>query len=146
MAEPSKALSTVPWPSSVVRVRCSQMLPEQCGPLPPVDLTVHICLFLCIACTSPFCGCCCSVAKPCLTLCDPMDRGMPYYSVLHYPLEFAQIHVRLTLCPYLLILPSVFPSIRVFSNELALCIRWLKYWSTSFSNSPSSELSSVDFL
>ena len=43
------------------------------------------------------------------------------------PLEFAQIHVHLTLCHRLLLLPSVFPSIRVFSNESALRIRWLKY-------------------
>ena len=46
---------------------------------------------------------------------------------------------RLILCHPLLLLPSVFPSIRVFSNELALCIRWPKYWSFSFSSSPSSE-------
>ena len=43
----------------------------------------------------------------------------------------------------LLLLPSVFPSIRVFSNELALCIRWPKYWSFSFSISPSNEYSGV---
>ena len=41
-------------------------------------------------------------------------------------------------CP-LLLLPSIFPSIRVFSNELALCIRWPKYWSFSFNISPSNE-------
>ena len=45
----------------------------------------------------------------------------------------------LILCYPLLLLPSIFPSIRVFSNESALCIRWLKYWSFSFSISPSSE-------
>ena len=45
----------------------------------------------------------------------------------------------LTLCRPLLFLPSIFPSIRVFSNESALCIRWLKYWSFSFSISPSNE-------
>ena len=45
----------------------------------------------------------------------------------------------LMLCHPLLLLPSVFPSIRVFSNELALCIRWLKYWSFSFSIRPSNE-------
>ena len=45
----------------------------------------------------------------------------------------------LILCCPLLLLPSVFPSIRVFSNELVLCIRWPKYWSFSFSLSPSSE-------
>ena len=47
----------------------------------------------------------------------------------------------LILCPQLLLLPSIFPSIRVFSNELSLCIRWLKYW--SFSNSSSNEYSGL---
>ena len=47
----------------------------------------------------------------------------------------------LILCRPLLLLPSVFPSIRVFSNESALCIRWPKYWSLSFSFSPSNEYS-----
>ena len=45
----------------------------------------------------------------------------------------------LILCHVLLLLPSVFPSIRVFSNESALCIRWPKYWSFSFNISPSNE-------
>jgi len=45
----------------------------------------------------------------------------------------------LILCHFLLLLPSIFPSIRVFSNESALCIRWLKYWSFSFNISPSNE-------
>ena len=45
----------------------------------------------------------------------------------------------LILCHTLLLLPSIFPSIRVFSNESALCISWPKYWSCSFSNSPSNE-------
>ena len=49
----------------------------------------------------------------------------------------------LILCCPLLLLPSIFPSIRVFSNELALCIRWPKYWSFSFSISPSSEYSGL---
>ena len=48
---------------------------------------------------------------------------------------------RLVLCYPLLFLPSIFPSIRVFSIELALCIRWLKYWSFSCSINPSSEYS-----
>ena len=47
----------------------------------------------------------------------------------------------LTLCHPLLLLPSIFPSIRSFSNESALCIRWPKYWSFSFSISPSNEYS-----
>ena len=49
----------------------------------------------------------------------------------------------LIICHPLLLLPSVFPSIRVFSNELALCIRWPKYWSFSFSINPSNEYSGL---
>ena len=49
----------------------------------------------------------------------------------------------LILCHHLLLLPSVFPSIRVFSNELALCIRWPKYWGFSFSISPSNKYSEL---
>ena len=49
----------------------------------------------------------------------------------------------LILCHPLLLPPSIFPSIRVFSNELVLCIRWLKYWSFSFSISPSNEYSGL---
>ena len=49
-------------------------------------------------------------------------------------------------CSRLLLLPSIFPRIRVFSNESALHIRWPKYWSFSFSISPSNEYSGVDFL
>ena len=49
----------------------------------------------------------------------------------------------LILCHPLLLLPSIFPSIRVFSNELVLCIRWPKYWSFSFSISPSNEYSGL---
>ena len=49
----------------------------------------------------------------------------------------------LILCPPLLLLPSIFPSIRLFSNESALCIRWPKYWSFSFSLSPSNEYSGL---
>ena len=47
------------------------------------------------------------------------------------------------LCHPLLLLPSIFPSVRVFSNELALCIRWPKYWSFSFSVSPSNKYSGL---
>ena len=49
----------------------------------------------------------------------------------------------LILCRPLLLLPSIFPSIRVFFNELALCVRWPKYWSFSFSISPSNEYSGL---
>ena len=76
-----------------------------------------------------------------------MDYCMPGSSVLHCLLEFAQIHVHgvdhLILYRPLLLLPSVFPSIRVFSDELALCIRQPEYWSFSFSISPSSEYLNV---
>ena len=49
----------------------------------------------------------------------------------------------LILCHHLLLLPSIFPSIRIFSTESALCIRWPKYWSLSFSISPSNEYSGL---
>ena len=52
----------------------------------------------------------------------------------------------LILCCPLVLLPSIFPSIRVFSNESVLCIRWPKYWSFSFSISPSNEYSGLIFL
>ena len=84
--------------------------------------------------------CCCLVTKSCLTLCDPMDCSTPSSAVLHYLLEFAQIHVHwvmlsncFILCLPLLLLPSIFSSIRDFSNELVLCIRWPEYWRFSFS-------------
>ena len=84
---------------------------------------------------------CRSVAKSCLTLCNPVDCSMPGFPVPHHFLEFAQVHVHwisdaiqpsYPLLPSLL-LPSVFPSIRIFSSELALHIRWQKYWSFSIS-------------
>ena len=93
---------------------------------------------------------CCSVTQSCLTLhMDSMDSSTPGFPVLHHLPELAQIHVHWVgdaiqlSCPLssLLLLPSVFPSIRVFSNESALRIRWPKYWSFNFSISPSSEYS-----
>ena len=87
----------------------------------------------------------------CPTLCDPMDCSMLGFPVLQYLLEFAQIYFHwigdaiqhLTLCHPLLLLPSIFPGIWVFSNELALRIKWSKYWSFNFSISPSSEYSGL---
>ena len=52
----------------------------------------------------------------------------------------------LMLCHPLLLLPSMFPNIGVFSNESALCIRWPKYWSFSFNTSPSNEYSGLIFF
>ena len=58
-------------------------------------------------------------------------------------IESVMLSNHLILCYPLLLLPSLFPSIRVFSSELALCIRWPKYWSFSFSISPSNEYSGL---
>ena len=96
------------------------------------------------------CGCC-SVAQTCPTLCDLMDFCMPGFPVLHHILELAQTHVHwvsdasnhLVLCCPLLLLPSIFPIVRVFSNELTLHLRWPKYWSFNFSISPSNEYSGL---
>ena len=76
---------------------------------------------------------------------------MPGFPVLYCLPMFAQTHViesvmpsnYLSLCRPLLLSPSIFPSIRVFSSESALCIRWPKYWSFSFSISPSNEYSGL---
>ena len=59
------------------------------------------------------------------------------------PIELVMPSNHLILCLPLLLLPSIFPSIRVFSNEPVLCIRWPKYWSFSFSISPSNEYSGL---
>ena len=83
----------------------------------------------------------CSVTQSCLTLCDPIDCSTPGLPVIYHLPEPAQAHVQsqwchpnhLVLCHPLLLMPSTFPSIRVFSNESALCIRWPKYWSFTFS-------------
>ena len=94
-----------------------------------------------------------SVAQLCLTLCNPMNRSMPGLPVHHQLLEFTQTHVHLVgdaIQPsYLLSSPSppapIPPSIRVFSNESTLRMRWPKYWSFSFSISPSNEHSGLIF-
>ena len=90
---------------------------------------------------------CCSVPRSCLTL---RPHGLQH---TRCPLAFAVSRSllrllsteavmpsnHLILCHPLLLRPSIFPSIRVFSNESALCIRWQKYWSFSFNISPSNE-------
>ena len=98
-----------------------------------------------------WCLCCCSAAQSCPTLCDPMDCSTPGFPLLDHLPEFAQLlsiksvmpsnHV--ILCHPLLLLPSIFPSIRVFSNESVLQIRWPKHWSFSLSISPSNEYSGL---
>ena len=88
-----------------------------------------------------------SSVQLCLTLCDPMNCSTPDLPVHHQlwsppkpmSIESVMPSNHLILCRPPLLLPSIFPSIRVFSNESALHIRWLKYWSFSFNISPSNE-------
>ena len=92
--------------------------------------------------------CCCSVTKVCPILCNPLECSTPSFPVLHYLPEFAQtlsiespMPANHLICCSFLLLPSIFPSIRVFSNEVALPIRGPKYW--RFSISPSNEYSGL---
>ena len=98
--------------------------------------------------------CSCSVAQSCPTPSNPMYCSTPGFFVLHHLLEFAQTHVHWVsdaiqpshlLLP-LILWPSIFLSIRIFSNELNLHIRWPKYCSFSFNISPSSEYSGLIFF
>ena len=92
----------------------------------------------------------CSVAQSCLTLCNPIDCSMPGFPVHHQlpgsllklmSIKLVMPSNHLILCCPLLLPPSIFPSIRVFSHKSVLCIRWPKYW--SFSISPSNEYSGL---
>ena len=95
--------------------------------------------------------CCCSVARLYLTHCDPMDcstqalrSSTTSQSLLKFiSIESVKLSSQLILCRPLLLLLSIFPSIRVFSNESVLHIRWPKYWSFSFSISLSNEYSGL---
>ena len=92
-----------------------------------------------------------SVIQSCPTLCDPMDWSMPgslsitnsqsLLKLISIKLVMSSSH--LILCHPILLLPSIFPNIRIFSNESVLCIRWPKYWRFSFSISPSNEYSGL---
>ena len=94
-----------------------------------------------------------SSVRLCLTLYNPMDCGTPGLPVHRQLPESTQTHVHhvgdaiqpshALLTHSVLLPPSIFPSIRVFSNKSVLCIRWLKYWSFSFSISPSNEYSGL---
>ena len=90
---------------------------------------------------------CCSVANSCPTLCDSMDCSAPGSPVLHHLPELAQTYVHWvsdaiqsssSVVPFSSC-PQIFPSIRVFSNESDLRIRWSKYWNFSFSISSTNE-------
>ena len=88
-----------------------------------------------------------SVAQSCLNLCDPVDCSMPGFPIHHQHPKLAQLMSIKSVMPSnhlilfwpLLLLPSIFPSIRVFFDESVPCIRWPKYWSFSFNISPTSK-------
>ena len=92
-----------------------------------------------------------SVTQSCPTLCDPMNRSTPGLPVHHQLPEFTQTHIHRVSdaiqpshpLSSLLLLPPIPPSIRVFSNESTLRIRWPKYWRFSFSISLSNEHSGL---
>ena len=93
------------------------------------------------------------VAQLCPTLCDSMDclmSGFPVLSITNSRSLLRLMFIKsvmpsnhLILCRLLLFLPSIFPRLKVFSNESVLCIRWSKYWIFSFSISPSNEYSGL---
>ena len=128
------------WEGAVVRW-------VSCCPYPRKEL-VYIGMYVesyCLkgACSSSRLSCSVqlsSVAQSCPTLCNPMDCSMPGFPVHHQIwsllkimcIELVMPSNHLILCHPLPLLSSIFPSIRVFSNESVLCIRWTKYWSFSF--------------
>ena len=95
-----------------------------------------------------------SVAQSCPTLCDPMSCSTPGLPVHHHSrsspkpmyIESVMPSNHLILSHPLLLLPSIFPSIRICLKEVALCIRWPKYWNFSFSISPSNEYSGLIYF
>ena len=109
------------------------IIPRQCGSRPQTYSSVQFS----------------SVSQSCptLTLCNPMDCSTPGLPVHHQLLELLKLMFvesmmpssHLILCRPLLLLPPIPPSIRFSSNESTLCMRWPKYWSFSFSISPSNE-------
>ena len=94
-----------------------------------------------------------SVSQSCPTLCDPMNRSTPGLPVHHQLPEFTQTQVHRVGDPIQpshplsspLLLPPIPPSIKVFSNESTLHMRWPKYWSFSFSIIPSKEIPGLIF-
>ena len=95
-----------------------------------------------------------SVTQCCPTLCSSMDCSMPGLTVHHQLLEslkltFIELMMpfkHLILCCPLLLLPSIFPSIRVFSNVSVIHIRWPNYWNFSFNISPSNKYLGLIFI
>ena len=95
--------------------------------------------------------CCCSVTQSCPTLCDQMDaacQASSSFTISQSLLKLMSIESMMSSNHFILhqplhLLPPIFPSIKVFSNEFALYIRWPKYWSFSFNISPSNEYSGL---
>ena len=112
--------------------------PDPAQPLNTFMPTAKLQLTKQSTCRTCCCCCCCSVEKLCLTLCIPTDCSTPGFPVHHNfwsllkRMSFKSVmpSTHLILCRPLL-LPLIFPSIRVFSNESALHIRWPKYWKFS---------------
>ena len=149
MASPDLLLSLLGWGPCVPNTQAFLQL-LRC-------ILLHPLLFICTCCPflqSPFppLPLCYSaqfslVTQSCLTLCGPMDCSTPGLSVYHQLPESIQTHVHWVgeaIQPShplssLLLPPSIFPSIRVFSSESGLRMRWPKDWSFSFNISPSNE-------
>ena len=91
-----------------------------------------MCMHICMGC--------CPVTQSYVTLFNSMDCSTPSFPVFHHLPEFVQTHAHWISDA---IQPSIFPSIRVFSNESALHIRWPVYWSFNFSISPFNEYSGL---
>ena len=144
----------------LLRLQCAPSVWALCGSLygrflTIISLNIASCPFSTFSSseTPNDCGCCCSVAKPCLTLCNPMDCTScpPHQASLSFTVSWGLLKLmstesvtpskHLIFCYPLFLLPSIFPSIRVFSSESALHIRWPNYWSVSIS--PSNEYSGL---
>ena len=108
-----------------------------------VYIYTYVCVCMCARMHVQFSA----VTQLCPNPCDPKDYSMQRFPVNHQPPELAQLmsielvmpSSHLIVCHSLFLLPSIFLSNRVFSNEPVLRIRWPKYWSFSFSISPSNE-------
>ena len=92
--------------------------------------------------------CCCSITKSCLTLCDHGTQASLLFTIARsllrlMSIEWMMLSNHLILCHPLLLLPSIFPRVRVFSSKSALCIRWPRDWTFTFSISPSNEYSGL---
>jgi len=145
----------VPWATQML----SSPHQEHCVQGFPPELWMHLSVLVCVCVSSTELSdphistniVCCSVAKSCPTLCNPVDcrlqaslsfnNSRSLFKCTSFELVMPSSHF--ILCHPILLLPSIFPSIRVFSSESALLIRWPKYWSFSFSISPPNEYSGL---